>query len=174
MSLGKERDAVGQEPGAGAGASGPGGSDDETGLARAVLALSTRAEQGAKSVGLTLTQLRVLAAIAWGASTPSDVASALDLNLSSVARIVDRLVAIGAIERTVDEVDRRRVIQCLTAHGRELLREAEVAIAASIRSFVDLLPAADSEVAQQGLRQVRRAAAIAWRPGKTDRQQLLS
>lgn len=71
---------------------------------------------------VTLPQLRVLVLTSLGGTvTPTNVAEALDVHLSSASRICERLVQAGYLERHTPRGDRRQVELSLTASARELL-----------------------------------------------------
>lgn len=58
----------------------------------------------------------------------SDIVDALVIPSTSATRIVDGLVEIGAVFRTVSQQDRRRTTLRVSSHGSALLRDAEPAI----------------------------------------------
>lgn len=58
----------------------------------------------------------------------SDIVEALAVPSTSATRIVDGLVDLGAVYRTMSQHDRRRTILRSSSHGAELLRTAESAI----------------------------------------------
>ncbi|MGN7778267.1 MarR family transcriptional regulator [Mycolicibacterium sp. 22603] len=58
----------------------------------------------------------------------SDIVDALAIPSTSATRIVDALVDLGAVYRTVSTQDRRRATLRSSSHGAELLRDAESAI----------------------------------------------
>lgn len=72
---------------------------------------------------LTPRQLRVLVLVADSptAVTPSAVAAALDLHLSSASRLCDRLVSAGWLDRQESPQDRRNFILSLTGDGSAVL-----------------------------------------------------
>lgn len=57
------------------------------------------------------------------AITPSEVSTAVVQSRTHMTRVADDLVASGLIERVHDEVDRRRVVLRLTAHGVGLIEQ---------------------------------------------------
>ncbi|MGW0159711.1 MarR family winged helix-turn-helix transcriptional regulator [Mycobacterium sp. NPDC003323] len=59
----------------------------------------------------------------------SDIVEALAIPSTSATRIIDALVELGAVYRTVSPQDRRRATLRASSHGAELLRTAESAIA---------------------------------------------
>ena len=58
----------------------------------------------------------------------SDIVGALAVPSTSATRIIDALVELGAIYRTLSQQDRRRTTLRSSSHGAELLRDAESAI----------------------------------------------
>jgi DNA-binding MarR family transcriptional regulator len=145
------------------------GDDRQTALGWSAISAASRADEGARRVGLSLSQLRLLAAIAWGSANPSDLADMLDMKRPSVTRMADRLVDLGHIERVVDETDRRRINHLVTDRGREVLLEATRAIAISVLNVLEVL-GPEAEVAEKGLLAWHRAASAHWwredrRPG---------
>jgi DNA-binding MarR family transcriptional regulator len=68
--------------------------------------------------GVTLSQCHALLELKRGATSLSGLASALDLDLSTLSRTVDVLVRAGLVERSVDPTDRRAVCLVLTDAGR--------------------------------------------------------
>lgn len=55
----------------------------------------------------------------------SDVAEAVSLTLSHASRVVNNLVELGLVARTVPDVDRRVKMLDVTAKGRDLMRTIE-------------------------------------------------
>lgn len=71
---------------------------------------------------ITLPQLRVLVLTSLaGTATPTDVAQALDIHLSSASRLCERLVQAGHLDRSTPPSDRRHVVLTLTPAAEELL-----------------------------------------------------
>lgn len=72
---------------------------------------------------LTLPQLRVLVLVSTSPTevTPSAVAAALDVHLSSASRLCDRLVTAGWLDRNESSQDRRNLILSLTRDGSAVL-----------------------------------------------------
>lgn len=62
----------------------------------------------------------------------SDIVDALAVPSTSATRIVDALVDLGAVYRTVSPQDRRRTALRSSSHGAELLRTAESAITPTV------------------------------------------
>jgi DNA-binding MarR family transcriptional regulator len=133
--------------------------DRDAALGWAAISAASRADEGARQLGLSLAQLRLLAAVAWRSSNPSVLAYVLDMKRPSVTRMVDRLVEIGLVERSVDEEDRRRVNHVVTESGREVLFESLRAIAASVRAVLAIL-GPNAGLAEDGLLEWTKAASL--------------
>jgi DNA-binding MarR family transcriptional regulator len=99
---------------------------------------------------LVLEQLRVLVR-----ASQAELADALGLDRSNLAAIAAELSDRGLVERSRDDVDRRRYVLRLTPAGERLLRRAEVAIAAAEE---DLLAPLDREQRDQLYALLRRLA----------------
>jgi DNA-binding MarR family transcriptional regulator len=101
-----------------------------------ILVLLRRASLVGASIedALAGTQLTVdrWRALAYISSSPgcsmSDVVDALVVASTSATRIVDSLVEIGAVFRTISKEDRRRATLHLSSHGLALLGDVEPAI----------------------------------------------
>lgn len=91
-------------------------------MARLMLAAVVRSAAHTDE-GLTLRQLRVLVLVADAATpvTPSVVAAAVDVHLSSASRLCDRLVTAGWLDRQESPQDRRNLILRLTSDGSAVL-----------------------------------------------------
>lgn len=91
-------------------------------MARLMLAAVVRSAAHVDE-GLTLRQLRVLVLVADSSTavTPSVVAAALDVHLSSASRLCDRLVTAGWLDRQESPQDRRNLILSLTTDGSAVL-----------------------------------------------------
>jgi len=98
-------------------------------LRRAAL-VATSLETALSSTDLTVDRWRALAHIE---SNPgcsmSDVIDALVVPSTTATRIVDFLVEVGAVFRTLSPHDRRRTTLRLSSHGQGLLRDVEPTIA---------------------------------------------
>ena|ERR1035437_5850016 len=104
----------------------------------------------------SLAELSVLSRIAQGLELPSQVARALRMDPARVTHVVDRLVTIGALTRTIDPADRRCWRLSLTESGTTYLEEGRASIRAALE--VLLVGLADDERAafSAGLVGVRR------------------
>jgi DNA-binding MarR family transcriptional regulator len=94
--------------------------------------------------GLSLTQYEVLLLLArteGGSRRMSDLAEGALLSLSGLSRLVDRLVAMGLVERAQCPNDRRSSLACLTDAGRVRFAEAQPTHHEGVRRlFIDRLP----------------------------------
>ena len=106
-------------------------------LLRRAAVVAARLETALSSTVLTVDRWRALAHIE---SNPgcsmSDVIDALVVPSTSATRIVDFLVDIGAVFRTLSPHDRRRTTLRLSSHGQGLLRDVEPTIARVCSSLV--------------------------------------
>ncbi|KAA0082619.1 MarR family transcriptional regulator [Mycolicibacterium sp. P9-64] len=101
-------------------------------LRRASLVAAT-IEDALAGTDLTVDRWRALTCIeANPGCSMSDVIDALVIPSTSATRIVDSLVEIGAIFRTISPHDRRRTTLRLSSDGQALLRDVEPTIAAAI------------------------------------------
>lgn len=93
---------------------------------------------------LSLTQYEVLLLLARsdsGSLRLSDLAHGALLSLSGLSRLVDRLAAMGLVERAQCPDDRRSSLACLTPAGRKRFREARPTHLEGVRRlFIDRLP----------------------------------
>ncbi len=87
-------------------------------------AVDTALDAAAARLGVNRTDLRCLEVLDRRGPLPAGaVAEAAGLSPAAVTKIVDRLVALGYVERTRDAADRRRVVVATTDHERALRRE---------------------------------------------------
>ena len=75
-----------------------------------------------------------------GTATQRELAARLNLDESTVSRLVDHLVQRGWLERAVDEHNRRRSRLTLTAEGRAVLADICQASAAKFRLIQERIP----------------------------------
>lgn len=66
-----------------------------------------------------------------------ELAEALELNQSSVSRLVARMESAGLSERDICEQDRRGIYTMLTAHGRESLEKAAPTYSETLKSALE-------------------------------------
>lgn len=93
---------------------------------RRVLRAADMAERRlSMTTGLTPSQFVLLQEVAQrGAATPSVLANAVQFSQATVTNLVDRLEALGMVERRRGEQDRRQVWVGITAKGRETMAQA--------------------------------------------------
>ena len=81
-------------------------------------ALRTRFDAKARSVGITRAQWRTIVVIGFSeGATQSQIAAKLEVNSVTAGRIIDKLAAVGCVERRADPVDRRVNRVYLTSHA---------------------------------------------------------
>ncbi len=98
----------------------------------------------AVSTEVTSTQFAVLSAIAErSAIDQNSISRRVSLDTSTVADVVNRLVARGYVARTKDTADRRRNLLSLTPSGREIFIEVSRTAAAMTDRMVEILPEQD-------------------------------
>jgi DNA-binding MarR family transcriptional regulator len=86
------------------------------------------------------------------------IAERVLLSRSGVTRLVDRLVADGAVERVACTTDARGAEAVLTPIGLERLREASRTHLSGVRRyFLESIPAGDREAIERGLARVVEA-----------------
>ncbi|MCV7420013.1 MarR family transcriptional regulator [Mycobacterium yunnanensis] len=106
-------------------------------LLRRAAVVTARLEAALSSSDLTVDRWRALAHIE---SNPgcsmSDLVDAVVVPSTSATRIVDFLVELGAVFRTLSPRDRRRTTLRLSSHGQGLLRDVEPTIARICSSLV--------------------------------------
>jgi DNA-binding MarR family transcriptional regulator len=90
-------------------------------------AVDTALDAAAARLGINRTALRCLEVLDRRGPLPAGaLADAVELSAAAVTKIVDRLVAMGYVERVRDASDRRRVVVGTTDRERELRREVFV------------------------------------------------
>lgn len=95
---------------------------------------------------LTYNQYKMLLTIYDKGSCPLNLlAKELQIAMSSASEMVDRLVNLGFVYRTVDEENRRQVIIYTTEQGEELIRELRRGIVENYRKLLERLPERDRE-----------------------------
>jgi DNA-binding MarR family transcriptional regulator len=75
--------------------------------------------------GVTLGQCHALLELSFSGSSLTGLATALDLDASTLSRTVESLVRAGWVERTRDAADRRTLRLALTAEGRRKVAEID-------------------------------------------------
>lgn len=124
--------------------------------ASGLLTLSMRASVDLPG-GLSLTQLRALAtAERIGPCTLATLADALVITTSTASRLVDRLVAVGVLDRRASELNRREVTLRVTASGRRLLRRHDASRRAIFAAVLGRMTGAEVRALLRGLEAVQR------------------
>jgi MarR family transcriptional regulator, organic hydroperoxide resistance regulator len=101
---------------------------------RLMHALDVRSKRMARSLGVTGPQRLVIRLLGRAPdSSASEISQTLDIHPSTLTGILSRLERLGAIEREVDGVDRRRVRFRLTRKGVAIDRERKRTVEAAIR-----------------------------------------
>lgn len=103
--------------------------------------------------GITLSQCHLLLEISrWpeGRSL-SDVASALELDLSTVSRVVDGLVRQELLRRETDHLDRRRTVLSVTEAGRTLATRINRGMDLYLRAVLAEIPPEKQPAVLEGL-----------------------
>jgi long-chain acyl-CoA synthetase len=135
-----------------------GHADDRTTLGRTAAWLAKQVELGLASVDLSLPQYRILGMLDGSSAVSSDLAERLAVRPPTVTAVVDGLVARGLVERRTVAHDRRRVDHVLTAHGCQLLDQADTAVNARLGEIAGFLDGdGEAERAFEGLSLWRRA-----------------
>lgn len=94
-------------------------------LRRVLRATEIGRRQLAATTGLTPSQLLVLREIDMrGSATPGTIAQALQFNQATITTIVDRLVALGFVQRQRGEKDKRQFHLSTLAGGKAALADA--------------------------------------------------
>lgn len=97
-------------------------------------ALDVRSKRMAKQVGVTGPQRLVIRVLGQTPDmTASDISRTLGMHPSTLTGILARLEKHGALERKVDQVDRRRVRFRLTPRGAAIDRERKGTVEAAVR-----------------------------------------
>jgi MarR family transcriptional regulator for hemolysin len=90
---------------------------------------------------------------------PGALAEALDLEPSSLVRVIDQLIASGLVERRDDENDRRARTLHLTARGRDCAAKLEQALVPFRRTLFDGITQEDVAVSASVLGRLDAAIA---------------
>jgi DNA-binding MarR family transcriptional regulator len=124
-------------------------------LKHAHRALEQQTEAALADLGLTVRDLGVLRVIAGGeAKSQQKAAAVLDIDPTSMVALLDALEHRGLVARRPSERDRRRNVVELTAHGRDVFRQAEDRYAEAEKTFTSSLGDAGSAGLRRALRSV--------------------
>jgi long-chain acyl-CoA synthetase len=130
----------------------PSGEGPATGTYGRVAAwLSKRVEVALSEMDLTLPQYRVLGILAEGSAAASGLADRASVRRPSITAIIDGLVARGLVERTHDDIDRRRIDLNLTPEGTNVIAEADHKVDEYLASIATCLPGKDEAMALRSL-----------------------
>lgn len=91
-------------------------------------------------------QSYVLAVIQrWDNISPGEVAKELRLEKSHLTKIVNSLIQMGAVEKRIDDMDRRRLVLTLTEKGRQVFKELDKLGVDSYVELMELVPEKERE-----------------------------
>jgi DNA-binding MarR family transcriptional regulator len=108
--------------------------------------------EGPGGIRFTPDQYGVLVHVAGtGPRSMGDIAAARGIALNSASALVDRLVAIGAVQRTADRADRRIVRVLPTDAGREAVAHLRELRRAALRQMLDELDEAELDAIERAL-----------------------
>lgn len=111
-------------------------------IRRIAHAIDLRSSAVARTAGLTIPQIVVLASVRdLGEVTTRDVSQAADMSAPTVVAILDKLEEKGLVERYRSKVDRRIVHTRLTARGEAVLASAPPLLGEPFREALARLPA---------------------------------
>ncbi len=113
-------------------------------IRRIAHAIDLRSSAVARTAGLTIPQIVVLASVRdLGEVTTREVSEAADMTAATVVSILDKLEEKGLVERYRSKVDRRIVHTRLTRHGATVLAEAPPLLQDEVRAALARLPASE-------------------------------
>ncbi|MET8428895.1 MarR family transcriptional regulator [Nocardia sp. NPDC004860] len=113
------------------------------GASRLLVALSARS-LALVDDSITIPQFRTLMILSTrGPSKVVTLATALDVQPSTAARMVDRLVGAGLVDRKPNPDSRRELIIELTGHGREVVDAVTAHRRRELAAVVEQMPKAD-------------------------------
>lgn len=90
--------------------------------------------------GISDRQFRALLVLEHGRCNQAGLGDALRINRNGTTALVDDLERLGVAERRVNPVNRREHHLLLTAHGRNVLRQAKAAVLEATSLPADLTP----------------------------------
>ena len=143
----------------------PGVSVSVDAFRRILRALRLASRQTEATAGISAAQLYVLQALGDGAEASlSQIAARTMTDRTSVAAVVERLVAGGLASREPSRVDRRRASICISAKGRSLLRRAPRAPTALLVEGLEGLDSRKLASLSSGLVALNRAMGLVDQP----------
>ncbi|MBE3573239.1 MAG: MarR family transcriptional regulator [Moorella humiferrea] len=104
--------------------------------------------------GVTLSQCHLLLEVSRrkeGETSLSELAAALELDLSTVSRVADGLVRRGLLKREADPKDRRRLALFLTTAGRELVETINRGMNEYVKEIFRQIPTEKRRTVLEGL-----------------------
>lgn len=104
-----------------------------------VARLARHVERAVAGHELSLAQYRVLGLIGEGEAASSRIAEKMAVTRSSISAVVDGLVTRGLVERGARATDRRLLPLTLTAAGRQVLTDANVAVGSRLGTVLSEL-----------------------------------
>jgi DNA-binding MarR family transcriptional regulator len=105
--------------------------------------------------GLTLTAYRILSLVAEGNERSSQIAGRLALARPTISNAVDQLVERGLLQRGTSPDDRRAVLLTVTEQGRDVIADADRAVAERLAPVFDRLD--DPATALRAMAEVHEA-----------------
>jgi DNA-binding MarR family transcriptional regulator len=115
---------------------------DEALLAVARLAMDATVRAAGDLGGISPVQLRALTALKLGGTVNlAQLAEEMGVTVSTASRLVDRLVALGWVNRAASERNRREISLSLTTSGRKLLRRFDDRRLARLTACLNRVPA---------------------------------
>lgn len=105
---------------------------------RALVAVSARSLASAK--GVTLPQFRMLVVLAQAPTNLTGLARHLDVAPSTALRMVDRLIAVGLVDRVVRADNRRETQLSLTTSGRRTVRTVTARRRRDLAAVIERIP----------------------------------
>ncbi|MGH2409250.1 MAG: MarR family winged helix-turn-helix transcriptional regulator [Chloroflexota bacterium] len=113
----------------------------------------------ASPAALSLAELSVLSQVRQGQTLPSQIARALAIDPARVTHLVSRLVAAGALTRTLDPSDRRCWRLGVTDTGTALIESGRGSMQAALEYLLACLTEEERTALSAGLAGVRRVLA---------------
>jgi DNA-binding MarR family transcriptional regulator len=136
-----------------------------TSIRRLVRALRVNAQRTQAVAGISAAQLFVLQQLGVGEGLSLNELAARTLtDRSSVADVVDRLLANGLVRRTVDESDRRRASIHITPAGRRVLKRAPAAPTTALIAALRKLSPTEQGTLARSLRRLNDALGAGTTP----------
>jgi DNA-binding MarR family transcriptional regulator len=135
---------------------------EDPALTIAIASMARMFEVVLEQHSLTIQKYRVLKYLALSSVTSSDLAYQLTVSRPTVTRLVDGLVEMDLVRRSMDEADGRRSTLELTPVGRRRLADADVGLLESLERVASQLPIREQRTAKRGLHLWARAMTVYW------------